>query len=244
MSKGTSSALAGATLYEFRMQVRRKAFWVLLILGELTMLSGNDTPWKVPERTLLAEAVGDWTLTAQVILPLIFGLLLAGRLPRDRKTGVDELPDTLPASSGGRLAGKFLGSALATATPIFFFYCIGIVYLLVDRGDWMAVPLGLAAFAAINLPGLLFVGAFSIACTAILWVPLYQFLFTGYWFWGNWLLQGPQSHSTSLSRASRGRCSPLPVTTPPSACSAVPTQSSVARRGKAWRASGCWLPSG
>lgn len=57
----------------------------------------------------------------------------------------------------------------------------------------MAVPLGLLAFAAVNLPGLLFVGAFSIACTAILWVPLYQFLFTGYWFWGNWLLQGPQS---------------------------------------------------
>jgi hypothetical protein len=33
----------------------------------------------------------------------------------------------------------------------------------------------------------MFIGAFSIACTAILWVPLYQILFVGYWFWGNLL---------------------------------------------------------
>ena len=34
---------------------------------------------------------------------------------------------------------------------------------------------------------ILFIGAFSIACTSFLWVPLYQFLFVGYWFWGNLL---------------------------------------------------------
>ena len=36
----------------------------------------------------------------------------------------------------------------------------------------------------VNLPGLLFVAAFSVSCPVILWVPLYQFLFVGYWFWG------------------------------------------------------------
>lgn len=108
---------------------------MLLILGDLAMISGTYTPWKVPAKMPLAEAVGYWALTLQIILPLAFGLLLAGRLPRDRKAGVDELLDTLPASSGGRLAGKFLGAALATATPIFFFYCIGIIYLTADRGD-------------------------------------------------------------------------------------------------------------
>ena len=41
------------------------------------------------------------------------------------------------------------------------------------------------AFAAVVVPGLAFVGAFSIACPAVMPVPLYQFLFVGYWFWGN-----------------------------------------------------------
>jgi ABC-2 type transport system permease protein len=40
------------------------------------------------------------------------------------------------------------------------------------------------------LPGTLFVAAFSIACPAIMWVPLYQFLYIGYWFWGNLLPPG------------------------------------------------------
>jgi hypothetical protein len=62
--------------------------------------------------------------------------------------------------------------------------------VLVDRHDPLAIPLGLAAFLAINLPGLLFVAAFSIVMPAILWVPLYQFLFVGYWFWGNLLSPG------------------------------------------------------
>ncbi len=57
--------------------------------------------------------------------------------------------------------------------------------MLLDGADPMALPLGVAAFLTINLPGLLFVAAFSVSCPVVLWVPLYQFLFVGYWFWGN-----------------------------------------------------------
>jgi ABC-2 type transport system permease protein len=35
------------------------------------------------------------------------------------------------------------------------------------------------------VPPIFFVGAFSIACTTLLWAPLYQFLFVGYWLWTN-----------------------------------------------------------
>ena len=43
------------------------------------------------------------------------------------------------------------------------------------------------AFVCVNLPPLAFVAAFSIACPAVLPVRVYQVLFTGYWFWGNFL---------------------------------------------------------
>lgn len=58
----------------------------------------------------------------------------------------------------------------------------------------MVLPLALETFATIVLPCMFFVGAFSIAIPAILWVPLYQFLFLGYWFWGN--LYAPKSIPT------------------------------------------------
>jgi ABC-2 type transport system permease protein len=49
----------------------------------------------------------------------------------------------------------------------------------------VAIPIGLLTYFTIVIPGILFIAAFSLACTSIMWVPLYQFLFVGYWFWGN-----------------------------------------------------------
>jgi hypothetical protein len=71
--------------------------------------------------------------------------------------------------------------------PMFAVYSAGIGYILFRWHTIQALPIALASFAAIALPGVMFIGAFSIACTAILWVPLYQILFVGYWFWGNLL---------------------------------------------------------
>ena len=117
------------------------------------------------------------------------GLLLADRLPRDQQTGALELLETSPASPGGRYLGKYLGATLATLVPMLITWATGAVYIVVDTGDPVAVPLAVAAFLTINLPGLLFVAAFSVACPVVLWVPLYQFLFIGYWFWGNLIPQ-------------------------------------------------------
>src|SRR5262249_22640495 len=36
-----------------------------------------------------------------------------------------------------------------------------------------------------------FVAAFSIACTTVLWPPLFQFLFIGYWLWDSLDPKGP-----------------------------------------------------
>jgi hypothetical protein len=70
---------------------------------------------------------------------------------------------------------------------MFAIYGIGTAYILVRWHTLNVLPIALASFSAIVIPGVMFIGAFSIACTAILWVPLYQILFVGYWFWGNLL---------------------------------------------------------
>ena len=193
MNQETWAAVRGATRYEFKMQIRRGIVWIILPLGILLSLTGPTTPWRISADTPLIEAVTEWALLTQILLPVLFGILLADRLPRDKRIGVNELFETMPSPAGGRFLGKYLGSTMATLIPILVFYLFGVTYLLVARGDWLALPLGLLVFVTVNLPGLLFVAAFSIACPAVIWTPLYQFLFVGYWVWGNLLLQGPSS---------------------------------------------------
>lgn len=187
MRSGILPVTLGATGCEFKMQLRRKALWIALLGTSLIMYIWIRGMWSVPPVLPLSVAVGDWAIRCNAILPVVYGVLLADRLPRDQRLHLTELLDSFPAPAGSRLTGKYLGSALATAIPIFLAYCTGIVAILVDRHDPLTLPLALAAFVAIILPGLLFVAAFSVATPAILWVPLYQFLFVGYWFWGNLL---------------------------------------------------------
>lgn len=180
--------LGGAVRYEFLMQIRRPALWITFALFTLIFYNLTWTPWSPylgdnPVDFLVAS----WSLSVQTFHPIAFGILLADRLPSDRRTGTSELLETLPASPGGRYLGKYLGATLATLVPLLLVWVPGVAYIVADTGDFSALPLAVAAFLTVNLPGLLFVAAFSVSCPAILWVPLYQFLFVGYWFWGNLL---------------------------------------------------------
>lgn len=182
-------SLVGATRYEFLMQIRRKALWITFAAFSLFVFAVTAitlAPWSGAfDGIPLAHTIANWSLAVQLLHPVAFGMLLADRLPRDRRTGAHEVLDTLPAPPGGRFVGKYLGATLATLVPVALIWALGILYVVADQGSLEAVPLGVAAFLTVNVPGLLFVAAFSVACPAILWVPLYQFLFVGYWFWGN-----------------------------------------------------------
>ena len=190
---GTWPALAGATRYEFGMQIRRKALWVVFAAFALPTVFG--TAWNpytgMPEGFSVAYIVVSWSLVVQFLLPIAFGCLLADRFPRDRHTRTEELLGTLPAPLGSRLLGKYFGATLATLVPVVLIWAPGVACVAVESGDPWALPLGLLVFATVNLPGLLFVGAFSVACPIVLWVPLYQFLYVGYWFWGNLIPTSP-----------------------------------------------------
>src|SRR5215469_5221278 len=184
--------LVGALHYEFHMQLRRRAVWItMIVLGLLlafllTRHNGLNDILIFLNSPSLPAAVAYWAdMLNFAILPIGIGILLADRLPRDRHAKLYELFTSMPGALNMRLFGKYLGSTLATLLPMFAFYWIGTGYILVHTHNLLTIPLALAAFATIILPGILFIGAFSIACPAIMWVPLYQFLYIGYWFWGN-----------------------------------------------------------
>jgi ABC-2 type transport system permease protein len=186
------SCFWGALRYEFRMQIHRLALWIpfaffLLVLFGILLIAPPNARTALTQlsKFSMRAVIINWTNELNTILPILFGVLLADRLPRDRKTHVEELLTTLPGSSAARLSGKYLGTVLATLMPILIVYFSGLLYILINTGNFTALPWGLAAIASVILPGLLFIGAFSIACPLFIWTPVYQFLFVGYWFWGN-----------------------------------------------------------
>ncbi|HZU68170.1 MAG TPA: hypothetical protein VFA09_12915 [Ktedonobacteraceae bacterium] len=183
---------SGIFSYEFRMQFRRLALWITFFgIAALLLLRGGFRFLLVfALNQPLLPLVAEWARSLNFLLPIAAGVLLADRLARDRKTRVDELFTSAPGALSIRLAGKYAGSTLATLIPIFLFFSIGAGSILYQTHNLLTIPYALEAFATIILPGILFVSAFSIACPFLLWVPLYQFLFVGYWFWGNILNPG------------------------------------------------------
>ena len=196
MKTKTSSLyiLSGALIYEFRMQVQRFAVWATFsgfaALVFAISAQGNWTHWS-GERSAL-DSFASWTVVVNLFIPPALGILLADRLYRDRKLHVDELLNTTEGSIGARLLGKYLGSLLATLLPMLIIYALGVGYISYHwqalQGCWsviQAFPDALALFLIVVVPGALFIAAFSLAVPMFLWLPLYQFLFIGYWFWGN-----------------------------------------------------------
>jgi ABC-2 type transport system permease protein len=180
------SALGGVIRYELLMQVRRGALWVgfLLLSAVLVVafLSGSGPYLKqlgAPHRDLMIA----WAVLANTFFALGAGLFLADRFPRDRRICVQELLASGPAGPGARLLGKYLGAVAATLVAAATFFAAGAIALIIQLNDLSLAPLALAAFLALIVPAVFFVGAFAIACTTFLWPPLFQFLFVGYMLW-------------------------------------------------------------
>ncbi len=114
------SIFFGVTKYEFRMQIRRKALWIaflsLTFLGSILAGPGAiffrliDNPFHL---TLL-QLVAFWTSQVNAFMPIIFGIMLADRLSRDRRTKVDELflttPGRIECTSGGKVRWECTGN--------------------------------------------------------------------------------------------------------------------------------------
>jgi Transcriptional regulatory protein, C terminal len=105
-------AFVGALNYEFRMQIRRRSVWITFIAMGLLFTQFHQ-PWYRPITTPAGEAMIYWTQEMHSLLAIVVGILLADRLPRDRRTRVEELLATFPGALGARLGGKYIGSTLA-----------------------------------------------------------------------------------------------------------------------------------
>jgi len=184
------STFVAALRYEFRMQVRKRAVWLvpgltilLLLLIGASLLRDLFDP--VEGRAVAKDAMVGLGLQLNALLPIGYGCLLADRLVRDDRLRVAPILDATPAPQGPRLLGKYLGAAAATAVPIVSIYAALAVAYAVHRSTPAALGWASLTFAAVVLPGLLFVAAFALTVPLLMPPPLFRVLFVGYWVWGN-----------------------------------------------------------
>ncbi len=180
------SHLFGVIGYEFLMQVWRLSLWIAFGLLGVLVIVANNANYRPKDSNLpytRYDIVVNRADGAAVLFALGVGVLLADRLRRDRRNRVDEILRTTPAVTSTRVFGKYAGAVAATLVPVTAAYLVSVAFLVAHYQDAGIIPVALSSFLALVVPVVLFVGAFSIASTVILWTPLYQFLFVGYIFW-------------------------------------------------------------
>jgi len=178
------------------MSLRRKGLWIaygLLFVFHTVILFapppiGEMVKGEVIARDAVWQVAGRFLLACNVFFPVVAGILSADRLRRDFRLGVRELQDSTPLSPHVYVLTKYLGALASSLLPLFL-WVMGIAgfMALIGRahaGMLVAVPV---AFLAITVPAFAFVVAFSLACPTVMPLPIYQILFTGYWFWANFI---------------------------------------------------------
>lgn len=186
------SQFFGVLRHEFKMAVKRPGMWiayaVLYVFYSITVFAPSEVGEGLP-----ATLTEMWQHAAMILfytnmfMVLLGGILAADRLQRDFRLGVRELQRSSPIGQFTYLLAKYIGVWAAVIIPMFI-YVMGVAIYYVARG---VPPLFLAVMPVVFLvmggTAFAFVVAFSIACPLFMPVRVYQVLFVGYWFWGNYL---------------------------------------------------------
>ncbi len=181
--------------YEYRMSIRRLGGWLAFGLiaafyvVSFTLAAGDEEMPAVITREIVWSSAGETTFFLNLFLPVVAGIAASDRMLRDRKLHVVELQQSTPFSHWTYLLSKYIGVLAALLTPVLLFdLLVAVISCVVYPGmPLMIIPITLLAFLAINLPAYAFLTVFSLACPLVMPLRVYQVLFTGYWFWGNFL---------------------------------------------------------
>jgi hypothetical protein len=183
------TAFAATARYELRMQLRKRSIWIatLLPLGLFLGLVAMGTDVGGPARTVHDTDPKIWLVQAvEGFVPplaMVFGVVLADRLVRDRRLRVAALLDVTPANRTARLLGKYLGACAGTAIPPALAYGAVSVFFALWRGKPAALFWGPAAFAVVLLPLLLLAGSLAFLGPLLMPTPVFRVLVVGLWFW-------------------------------------------------------------
>ena len=190
------SRFIGLFRHELGMALRRRSAWAAygLLLAFYSVLLfappplGERVQGEVIEASAVWSVAGRFMLALNVFLPVVAGLLSADRVVRDLRLGVRELQDSTPLATTTYVAAKYAAALTAALLPVLAWATL-VALTMTALGHapvafLAAIPV---TFLAITVPAFAFVIAFSLACPLAMPLSVYQILFTGYWFWANFV---------------------------------------------------------
>jgi hypothetical protein len=176
---------------EFSMSIKRLSLWLahglLMILYLTHLLLPPDVFGRMPTAQNAITYAGTFVYMLLLFMPVVGGILIADRLVRDQKLGVDEMIRSTPLKRWQYLAGKYFGALTSILAPVLLTALAMGAIVVIKGGSVLILPGMLIACLSIALPAYILITAFSLACPLVMPVRVYQVLFTGYWFWGNYL---------------------------------------------------------
>ena len=187
----------GLTRYEYRMSIQRWGIWVILIVlfafysanAIMVDVKPGAQPWDVSDSELWQTA-GLLAFSLNLFSPLVAGIALADRMQRDIRLGVNELLVSTGLGRRTYILGKYAGGLFSMLTPMFLLMTLMGLLTVFSGAPPAFFGRLMLGFLAINVPAFAFVTIFSIGFPLVMPVRVYQVLFTGYWFWGNFLTPG------------------------------------------------------
>ncbi len=182
---------------EFSMSIRRPGLWIayglLMAFYTGTILLPGGGPGTIdPQEVITLKSLwnyaGMFTYQFNLFLPVVVGILAADRMQRDFRLGMRELQNSSPLGPGKYILAKYAGVLASLFLPVFL-WVLALAVLIPSLGfaPWAWVYALPVACLAITLPAFAFVIAFSLVCPLVMPLRVYQILFVGYWFWGNFI---------------------------------------------------------
>ena len=184
--------ISGVFHYEFLMGIRRKGIWLAYSITFLFYYFALFTSGRFLETNQM-DMRSLWELNAVIafifnlFLPVIAGVSAADRMIRDRQLHMTELLQSSGLTDKIYLLGKYMGALCAMALPVLCGIVVIRVVSLFQGAPAVSFGMTITTFLLVNLPAYAFITAFSLICPLILPTRVYQALFTGYWFWGNFV---------------------------------------------------------
>ena len=183
--------ILGVLKYEFQMSIQRKGLLVIALLFTGFYLYmwidlGIDSVLGEDIHKMLFSEAGQTVFFLNLFFPVVAGISAADRTIRDYQLGVREILRATSVNNNRYVLGKYFGVALSLMT-VEMLIVVLVSAILVIAYQWPALFIlyNLLAALILSAPGILFITAFSLLCPMLMPVRVYQILFTGYWFWGN-----------------------------------------------------------
>lgn len=183
----------GVFRYEYKMSIQRFGVWIVVLLFTAFYIfmgidASQDIDVDATSQEALFSQAGQTVFSLNLFFPVVAGIVAADRAVRDRTLGVRELLRATGVPNYSYVLGKYLGVSFSLLTLGMAITLPASLFLAIYY-QWPLLFVLYALWATLLIvgPALFFVTAFSLVCPLIMPTRLYQILFTGYWYWGNFL---------------------------------------------------------